>query len=125
MPPLRERGDDILLLAVTLRLRSDASCVARSAVESRGDHGTTAASLAGNVRELENAIERACIISDTLVLQPSDLGLGSRRSQPNETLEQLDLSGTLSEVAHRALRVVERKNPRGAGSKYGQQEQNC
>jgi DNA-binding NtrC family response regulator len=30
-------------------------------------------------------------------------------SRPAETLDQLDLSGTLSEVAHRALRFVERR----------------
>jgi len=63
----------------------------------------------GNVRELENAIERACIISDSLVLEPSDLGLGPEGVNESETLEQLDLSGTLSEVAHRALRLVERQ----------------
>src|SRR5918997_1538959 len=63
----------------------------------------------GNVRELENAIERACILSDTLVLQPKDLGLGPSGAAESESVEQLDLSGTLSEVAHRALSVVERK----------------
>ncbi|HEU4835842.1 MAG TPA: helix-turn-helix domain-containing protein, partial [Pyrinomonadaceae bacterium] len=62
----------------------------------------------GNVRELENAIERACIISDTLILQPGDLGLMPPPAGA-ETLEQLDLSGTLSDVAHRALRLVERR----------------
>ena len=40
-------------------------------------------------------------------VQPGDLGLIPARE--NETLEQLDLSGTLSEVAHRALHLVERK----------------
>src|SRR4030095_12562422 len=69
---------------------------------------------AGNVRELENAIERACIISDSLLLQPSDLGLGPAEMQSTETLDQLDLSGTLSEAAHRALRLVERKKIRDA-----------
>jgi DNA-binding NtrC family response regulator len=63
----------------------------------------------GNVRELENAIERACIISDTLVLEPGDLGLTPSPADADETLAQLDLSGTLSDVAHRALGIVERK----------------
>jgi DNA-binding NtrC family response regulator len=56
-----------------------------------------------------NAIERACIISDTLILQPADLGLLFSRAEADETLEQLDLSGTLSDVSRRALRLVERK----------------
>jgi DNA-binding NtrC family response regulator len=68
----------------------------------------------GNVRELENAIERACIISDSLVLQPADLGLGPSDTPESETLDQLDLSGTLSEAGHRALRLVERKKIRSA-----------
>jgi DNA-binding NtrC family response regulator len=108
VPPLRERGDDIVLLA-----RHFASEIGR---ELRGREAQLSAEgivaiqqhqWPGNVRELENAIERACIISDTLILQPADLGLIP--SRPAETLEQLDLSGTLSEVAHRALRVVERR----------------
>jgi DNA-binding NtrC family response regulator len=43
------------------------------------------------------------------LLQPADLGLGSSATDEIESLEQLDLSGTLSEVAHRALYIVERK----------------
>jgi len=67
----------------------------------------------GNVRELENAIERACILTDTMMLEPRDLGLAhesatSSTAEP-EALQQLDLSGTLSDVAHRALRLVERR----------------
>jgi DNA-binding NtrC family response regulator len=61
------------------------------------------------VRELENAIERACILSDTLVLEPTDLGFIADQNSENETIHDLDLSGTLSDVAHRALTLVERK----------------
>jgi transcriptional regulator with PAS, ATPase and Fis domain len=43
------------------------------------------------------------------MLEPVDLGLGPFVTHEVESLEQLDLSGTLSEVAHRALRFVERK----------------
>jgi DNA-binding NtrC family response regulator len=54
-----------------------------------------------NVRELENAIERACILSDSMVLEPKDLGLAAASSAP-ETLNVLDLSGSLLGVANRA-----------------------
>src|SRR4029434_8736349 len=103
VPPLRERGDDIVLLA-----RHFASEIGRE-LRGREAQLTPEATVAlqqhdwpGNVRELENAIERACIISDTLILQPGDLGLVPSSADANETLEQLDLSGTLSDVAHRA-----------------------
>jgi DNA-binding NtrC family response regulator len=108
VPPLRERGDDIVLLArhfaseIGRQLRGREAQLSAEAIAAIQQHQWP-----GNVRELENAIERACIISDTLVLQPGDLGLIP--SRPAETLDQLDLSGTLSEVAHRALRFVERR----------------
>jgi DNA-binding NtrC family response regulator len=110
VPPLRDRGDDIVLLAQHFaaesgrELRKREAQLTPAAVEALKQHHWP-----GNVRELENAIERACILSDTLLLQPSDLGLGSPGARESESLEQLDLSGTLSEVAHRALRLVERK----------------
>jgi DNA-binding NtrC family response regulator len=110
VPPLRERGDDILLLAnhfaseIGRELRGREAQLSTEAIAALRRHQWP-----GNVRELENAIERACIISDTLVLEPGDLGLGPEVVTESETLEQLDLSGTLSDVAHRALRLVERK----------------
>jgi DNA-binding NtrC family response regulator len=110
VPPLRERGEDIVLLArhfaaeIGRELRGREAHLSDEAIAALQRHHWP-----GNVRELENAIERACIISDTLVLQPGDLGLLPSRAETDETLGQLDLSGTLSDVAHRALRVVERK----------------
>jgi DNA-binding NtrC family response regulator len=110
VPPLRERGEDIMLLAnhfaseIGRELRGREAQLSTEAIAALRRHQWP-----GNVRELENAIERACIISDSLVLEPSDLGLGPESATASETLEQLDLSGTLSDVAHRALGLVERK----------------
>ena len=115
VPPLRDRGDDILLLArhfaseIGRELRGREAQLSPEAIAALQQHHWP-----GNVRELENAIERACIISDTLVLQPADLGLMPSRREADETPEKLDLSGTLSDVAHRALRVVERSKIREA-----------
>jgi DNA-binding NtrC family response regulator len=109
VPPLRERGDDIVLLAqhfaseIGRELRGREAQLNPEAFEAVKRHQWP-----GNVRELENAIERACILSDTLLLTPSELGLGPPALE-SESLDELDLSGTLSDVAHRALRVVERK----------------
>jgi len=110
VPPLRDRGDDIVLLAqhfaseIGRELRSREAQLSPEAIDALKQHHWP-----GNVRELENAIERACILSDTMMLQPADLGLGPSLAREAESLEQIDLSGTLSDVAHRALRVVERK----------------
>jgi DNA-binding NtrC family response regulator len=115
VPPLRERGDDIVLLAehfaseIGRELRGREAQLSDEALAALKQHRWP-----GNVRELENAIERACIISDSLILQPADLGLGLSDTPESETLAQLDLSGTLSEAGHRALRLVERRKIRGA-----------
>jgi DNA-binding NtrC family response regulator len=109
VPPLRERGEDVILLAkhfaaqMGQELRGRPAMLSDEAVGALKKHHWT-----GNVRELENAIERACILSDSLILQPNDLGLVEIKSEAT-TLDQLDLSGTLSDVAHRALSVVERR----------------
>src|SRR5256886_6023391 len=113
IPPLRERGLDVLLLA-----RHFAAQMGR---EMRGREATLSeASITairkhtwpGNVRELENAIERACILADSSVLEPRDLGLptGARGTvAAAASFNELDTSGTLAEVAQRAVRFVERR----------------
>jgi len=110
IPALRERGDDVVLLAnhfasqLGHELRGRAAELSNEAIAHiRGR------AWPGNVRELENAIERACILSDSLILEPRDLGLVSASIDDDKSLNDLDLSGTLSDVAHRALTVVERK----------------
>ena len=110
IPPLRDRGDDVVLLArhfaseIGKELRGREAQLSPDAVAALCRHPWP-----GNVRELENAIERACILSDTMTLEPRDLGLDGSPAAELDGLQQLDLSGTLSDVAHRALRMVERR----------------
>ncbi|HEV7905557.1 MAG TPA: sigma-54 dependent transcriptional regulator [Pyrinomonadaceae bacterium] len=115
IPPLRTRGEDVVLLA-----RHFAAQFGR---ELRGREATlkdeTLAALRahawpGNVRELENAIERACILADTSMLDPRDLSLPNAHPDENasgspETFAALDLSGSLAEATERAVSFVERR----------------
>ena len=84
LPPLRERGQDILLLAAHFR---------QSYLEEHPDLEPRPFSAAarrmmmqhpwpGNVRELSNAVERALLISDTPEIQPEDLMLAELRTRP-------------------------------------------
>ena len=115
IPPLRDRGDDVTLLArhfaaeIGRELRGREAQISDEAAAALKRHRWP-----GNVRELENSIERACILTDTMVLEPADLGLVVNNVDEPDALAQLDLSGTLSDVAHRVLRVIERRKIQNA-----------
>ncbi|MBP7177885.1 MAG: sigma-54-dependent Fis family transcriptional regulator [Moraxellaceae bacterium] len=86
LPPLRERGEDILELADKLLLRTcqrlgidtlSFSAEAREAIRHYA--------WPGNVRELENAIERAAILSETPEIEPEHLAIDIARREPSHT----------------------------------------
>jgi DNA-binding NtrC family response regulator len=111
IPPLRARREDVDALTdfflqrfarelgkPGLRIADDARAALR------------AYDWPGNIRELENCIERAGILCDDDVIRPRDLNLGLRGGSSAEELlrDALDLSGTLGEASARASNAVER-----------------
>ncbi|MCC5857981.1 MAG: sigma-54-dependent Fis family transcriptional regulator [Ectothiorhodospiraceae bacterium] len=87
LPPLRDRGDDILLLARHLleracqRMKRPPLQFSRDALERL--HGY---SWPGNVREMENAIERAVILADGAWVTAELLGLSGQAEEPRAAL---------------------------------------
>jgi DNA-binding NtrC family response regulator len=110
IPPVRERGEDVVLLArhfaaqLGKDLRGREATLSEAALNAIRKH-----TWPGNVRELENAIERACILSDSSTLEPYDLGLMKPSVAEPEAFTELEMSGTLTEVVERAVRFVERR----------------
>jgi len=74
MPPLRERREDIMLLASYFVDKYSAKCNRKlRGVSADARACLTAYDWPGNVRELENAIERAIVLGTTDVILPEDL----------------------------------------------------
>jgi DNA-binding NtrC family response regulator len=73
MPPLRERREDIAeLVHVLLAKHVQRLGKPVAGVDNATIRGLTAASWKGNVRELDNALERAVILSESPILTPAD-----------------------------------------------------
>ena len=76
LPPLRERGKDILHLAERM-LQSQAEKLGRKlmSLSPRAIQAITTYQWPGNVRELEHAIERAVVLSDDQEIDNEALGI--------------------------------------------------
>jgi len=78
VPPLRERGGDIPLLARHILKRlSEQAGVAVPTLQPTALEALTAYDFPGNVRELENVLERSIALCENGVIEPTDLMLES------------------------------------------------
>jgi len=86
IPPLRERSEDIPVLAAhfVARYANELGTEARFASERTLDYLTTY-DWPGNVRELENAIKRALVLASHEVLSPDDFAFLRGTPAPAET----------------------------------------
>ncbi len=91
LPPLRDRGDDISLLANhfleahSRRYQRPVSGFDSSAADALRRHGWP-----GNVRELDHAIQRAVLMARGNLVEAADLGL-EPREHATPSLDQMDL----------------------------------
>lgn len=109
IPPLRERGRDVLLLAHHF-LEKFSREFSKPAPELSPACRELLMSYPwpGNIRELSNALERAVLLADSNVIGPNDLALGFLRpTTPATPPDGFDLSGTLFQATERAVRAVE------------------
>jgi DNA-binding NtrC family response regulator len=103
IPPLRERKEDIPLLAAHFlklyaqRYRKPVKSFEPSALQKMLDHAWP-----GNVRELDHSIERAVLMSTSEQIQTADLGLESEKAA-SAKIEDLSLEEVENLLIKKAL----------------------
>ena len=103
IPPLRERGEDVLLLAdyflqrYNHKYKKNINGLNRDAKQKLMRYAWP-----GNVRELQHAIERAVILSDASMLKPGDFMLQPQPEKKSELVEILNLE----ELEKRAIKLA-------------------
>ncbi len=104
-PPLRERQEDILLLANHF-IRTEAQKLnhtGRVSLSPASVSALTSHSWPGNVRELQNCICRAMTTFSNSVITPSDLGLTDEGPAPEEHHPVLTLKKAREAAEHREI----------------------
>jgi DNA-binding NtrC family response regulator len=127
IPPLRDRGGDIEILA---RHFIERFCRDVKKRPMQLADGALDALLRyrwpGNVRELQNCIERAVILADGDTIHPRHLNLSFHEAVNGEALADpwaaVDVSGTLADATRRVLIEVERRKIVAALAETGGQK---
>jgi Nif-specific regulatory protein len=102
LPPLRERPEDIPLLAAYFTARYSEKVNRRVAgISPKARACLMRYPWPGNVRELENAIERAVVLGSTELILPEDL--------PDSILEETASSGEPVTALHDGVREAKKK----------------
>ena len=107
IPPLRERGEDILLLADHFmhryihKYKKNIKGINREAKQKLMRY-----TWPGNVRELQHAIERAVILSEGGWLTPANFMLQPQSEKKNDLEEILNLEQLKTKAIERAMQLT-------------------
>jgi len=99
LPPLRDRGEDALLMAMVFLKR--AAITYRKPIQGYTTQAVDVLrtySWPGNVRELSNRIRRAVVMAEGVEITPQDLDLASEEPHAEDSLDSL-------RVAHRRIEM--------------------
>ncbi|MCX6302709.1 MAG: sigma-54 dependent transcriptional regulator [Bacteroidia bacterium] len=106
LPPLRERGTDIITLAeFFLRRFTQKYSKPELKINQQALDKLMSYSWPGNIRELQNTIEKAVILSETSVIKPDDLYL-----RPATEIKSFDFIATLEEMEEKMMQLALEKN---------------
>ena len=106
IPPLRERGNDILLLAeyflkqYNRKYKKEIKGFTKDANQKLLKYHWP-----GNVRELQHVLERAVILNESTMLHPNDFPLYPQKEEKKENNGELNLEQVEKKTIERALRL--------------------
>jgi DNA-binding NtrC family response regulator len=113
LPPLRERREDIPLLVEHFRQKYNARL--KKSVERVEDDALSALAAytwPGNIRELENVLERTILFAEGPVIRAADLPASLRQSQPQAegvpAFSPPSTPGPLKEIVREQVQAIER-----------------
>ncbi len=110
LPPLRERREDIPLLAYHFLQRAKAKVNKQvTGIETEALNILMQYNWPGNLRELENVIERAVVLTETDAIRVQDLPLVLREEYPESSLKVETDKGGLPALKQRMLAHIERE----------------
>lgn len=105
IPPLRERGNDILLLAKSF---SDAFCtengLPKKGLSQAAQEKLLGYSFPGNVRELKGAIELATLMSEEKEINPNDINFVNSKSIEGILKEEMTMKEYEMSIIHYFLK---------------------
>ncbi len=123
VPPLRDRDDDVFLLSETILLRLAAVMQIPVPILDKVARAKLAAyHFPGNVRELENVLERAVTLCENTTIQDADIQLRGDTEEPDQTVATTGLGDALHDVERAAImKALEetRFNKTAAAKKLG------
>jgi DNA-binding NtrC family response regulator len=114
LPPLRDRLEDIPLLATHFASKYARPGEAAKQISPQAMEALLGYRWTGNVRELENAIERACVTSRDQVIQKENLPPEFVSPQSSGPAFHIDLERPLPDVLGEAAANIERQYIRKA-----------
>jgi transcriptional regulator with GAF, ATPase, and Fis domain len=89
LPPLRDRGDDVFIIAKALLSKyADEMASQVRGFSPQALAAIRKANWPGNIRQLENRIKKALVLCEKTLLGPEDLDLGSDAENPIVPLEK-------------------------------------
>ncbi len=114
VPPLRERPEDVPLLATHFVSRYARPGEGVKAISAEAMERLLGYSWPGNVRQLENAIERACVTAHGALILPEDLPPELRPKTLTSPNQKIDLKKPLPDLLRELTIEVEKQYLRKA-----------